>query len=84
LPDGLFLNQKPQFGKFFKGLGLGNVGIFYGHLEYLAAIFLYFIYDHLCSFGAFFPDFGILSQEKSGNPALLFWSTRAKSKLILA
>jgi hypothetical protein len=25
-----------------------------------------------------------LSQEKSGNPALLFWSTRAKSKLILA
>jgi hypothetical protein len=28
LPDGLFSNQKSQFGKFFQGLRLENVDIF--------------------------------------------------------
>jgi hypothetical protein len=34
LPDGLFSNQNPQFGKNFQGLRLENVDIFYDHLKY--------------------------------------------------
>jgi hypothetical protein len=34
LPDGLFSNQKYQFGSILEGLRLENVDIFYGHLEY--------------------------------------------------
>jgi hypothetical protein len=33
LPDGLFSNQKYQFGKIFEGHGMEKFGIFYGHLE---------------------------------------------------
>jgi hypothetical protein len=32
LPDGLFSNQKSQFGLILKRLRLENVDIFYGHL----------------------------------------------------
>jgi hypothetical protein len=45
------------------------VGTFYDHYVYLTAI-LYI----LCPFGTFydnFPLFGMLSQEKSGNPGLI-------------
>jgi hypothetical protein len=38
LPDGLFSNQKFQFGKILDCLGMENVGIFYDHLEYIIAI----------------------------------------------
>jgi hypothetical protein len=34
LPDGLFSNQKFQFGQVLKGLKWENVDIFYGHLKY--------------------------------------------------
>jgi hypothetical protein len=34
LPDGLFSNQKSQFGQSLEGLGLENVDIFYGHVDY--------------------------------------------------
>jgi hypothetical protein len=34
LPDGLFSNQKPQFGTKMQVLILENVDIFYGHLKY--------------------------------------------------
>jgi hypothetical protein len=33
LPDGLFSNQKYQFGYILEGLRMENAGIFYGHLE---------------------------------------------------
>jgi hypothetical protein len=33
-PDGLFSNQKSQFGKILEGLRLENIYIYYGHLEY--------------------------------------------------
>jgi hypothetical protein len=33
LPDGLFSNQKSQFGKIFQGLRLENVYTFYGQLN---------------------------------------------------
>jgi hypothetical protein len=38
LPDGLFQNQKSQFGKFFYGLGIENVGLFFALLEYSMAM----------------------------------------------
>jgi hypothetical protein len=38
LPDGIFSNQENQFGFILQGLGIEHVGILYGHLEYLAAI----------------------------------------------
>jgi hypothetical protein len=71
LPDGLFSNQNSQFGKKFKGLRLENADIFYGHLEYFIDI-----WDILYPFVTFvfiwyiFSSFGIMHQEKSGNPAV--------------
>jgi hypothetical protein len=38
LPDGLFSNQKSQFGKIFQGLRLENVDISCGRVEYFMAI----------------------------------------------
>jgi hypothetical protein len=64
-----FYTKKSQFGDILKGLEIKNVRIFYGHLEYFKA-FWYF-YSHLVSLGTFwyiFYRFGILHQDKSGNP----------------
>jgi hypothetical protein len=41
-------------------------GIFYSHLVYIFNVHLVI----LSSFGIFFPRFGILYQEKSGNPGV--------------
>jgi hypothetical protein len=38
LPDGLFSNQKSQFGQFLECLRWENVYIFYGQLEYFMDI----------------------------------------------
>jgi hypothetical protein len=38
LPDGLFSNQKSQFGVILVGLAIENLGIFYEHLVYFTAI----------------------------------------------
>jgi hypothetical protein len=38
LPDGLFSNQKYQFGYILEGLRMENAGIFYGHLGYFTVI----------------------------------------------
>jgi hypothetical protein len=35
LPDGVFSKQKSQFGSILEGLGMENVGIYYGHLGYM-------------------------------------------------
>jgi tellurite resistance protein TehA-like permease len=69
LPDGLFLDQKSQFGYILEYLGMGNVIYTYsGHLEY----FTTFGYI-LRAFGNYvvilFIFFCILYQERSGNPA---------------
>jgi hypothetical protein len=42
-------------------------GIFNGHLGYLMTIWYIF-----CSFGTFNSGFGIMYQEKSGSPGLIF------------
>jgi hypothetical protein len=57
LPDGLFSNQKSQFGQILEGLRLENVDLSYAHLGYFTdisdtlPITLWYI---LCSFGTFF------------------------------
>jgi hypothetical protein len=38
MPDGLFSNQKFQFGSILEGLAMVNVGIFYVHLAYFTVI----------------------------------------------
>jgi hypothetical protein len=38
LPDGLFSNQKSQFGQILEGLKWENADILYGHLEYFKDI----------------------------------------------
>jgi hypothetical protein len=69
LPDGLFSNQKSQFGENFQAFTLKNMDIFYGYLECFKDL-----RDTLWPFGTFcvhlvqFPGFGIMHQEKSGNP----------------
>jgi hypothetical protein len=71
LPDGLFSNQKSQFWENFQGLRLKNIDIpiiwpfetFYGYTRYF--------YEHLVNFvfiWYIFSSFGIMHQEKSGNP----------------
>jgi hypothetical protein len=43
---------------------MGNVDIFYGHLEYFTIF-----YDHFVFSRYIFSGFGIMHREKSGNPA---------------
>jgi hypothetical protein len=71
LPDGIFLNQNPNLGKFLEGLRMKNVAVFYAHMEYIKSI-----WDILWSFGNFvviwyaFQCNGLLCQEKSGSAEL--------------
>jgi hypothetical protein len=66
-----FLTKKKQFGLILEGLGMEDVGIFYGHLFYLLLfgifcdLFVYFIVIWYI-----FPRFGTLYQDKSGNPVV--------------
>jgi hypothetical protein len=43
LPVGIFAYQKFHFGCFLEGLGMENVGIFYGHLVYFCSHLLNFV-----------------------------------------
>jgi hypothetical protein len=75
LPDGNFSYQNSRFGYILEGLGLENVCIFYVHLKYLTDLHMvYFItiLYMLLSFGIFYARFGMLQQDKSGNPGQLF------------
>jgi hypothetical protein len=69
LPDGIVSNQKYRF---YLGPWNGNVwyilwpfGIYYGYLVH------FWPFSKLVAIWCIFPRFGILCQEKSGNPALL-------------
>jgi hypothetical protein len=70
LSDGLFSNQKSKFGKILEGLEMQDVGIFYGHLVHFT-VFCYILltFGIVCGNLVYFYRFGILYQEKSGNPA---------------
>jgi hypothetical protein len=55
LPDGLFSYQKAKFGYIFEGLGMEKA------IWYIMYVSVWYIFNR----------FGILYQEKSGNPVLV-------------
>jgi hypothetical protein len=57
-----------------EGLGMEKVGIFFVHLEYTKAIW-YIVWPlcNLVEIGYLLTLFGILCQENSGNPDLIFF-----------
>jgi hypothetical protein len=69
LPDGLFSNQKSQFGKNFYGFRLENVDVFYTIWNILRIFFIFCDHSvHFVFIWYIFSIFGIMDQEKSGNP----------------
>jgi hypothetical protein len=48
MPDAAFSYQKYQFGHILEGLGVENIGMFYGHSEYFMPTWCI-----LCPFGIF-------------------------------
>jgi hypothetical protein len=51
---------------------MANVGVFYCHLEYFTAIWYFsWPFGNLVVNWYIFPRFGILCQEKSGNPGFV-------------
>jgi hypothetical protein len=65
-----FSNQKSQFGKIFDGLRLKIFNTLYGHLKYFQVngICILWHIGHVVVIWYIFPRFGLLHQEKSGNP----------------
>jgi hypothetical protein len=63
-----------------------NAGIFYGHLEYYTVIgYILWPFGNVVVIRHIFPRFGLLCEEKSGNPVrmdLVMACAPAKSKTI--
>jgi hypothetical protein len=56
-----FRNKKSQFGQFFEGLEIEKIGIFYGQLEYISAIWCILSpFGNLVTLRYIFPHFGLL------------------------
>jgi hypothetical protein len=71
----VFKPKHPILGKFWEGLRTENVGIFYGNLHYFAAIWnISWPLGNVVVIWYIFACFGILCQEKSGNPATELFS----------
>jgi hypothetical protein len=52
-----------------EGIALKDVGLFYGHLVYFTDIwYISWPFGILCDTLVYFSRFGMLYQEKSGNP----------------
>jgi hypothetical protein len=59
-----------------------KVGIFFGRLEYIAAIwYMLWPFSNIEVIYYIFPSFGILCQEKSGTPALSNSSTLYRTRI---
>jgi hypothetical protein len=69
LPDGLFSNKKSKFGYISEGLAMKDAGIFYGHLVHFFFCYILWTFGIVRGNLVYFSRFGILYQEKSGNPA---------------
>jgi hypothetical protein len=93
LPDGIFSNLKYQCGQISEDLAMEYFGILYGHLIYFMAIwYIMWPFGLFCGhlvycvanwyilwlLHVYFLRFGMLYQEKSGNPALLCKKTGTK------
>jgi hypothetical protein len=83
LPDGIFANQKSQFGYIFYGLGMEDVGIFLVISNVLCTAIWNIVWPFciFCGHRVKFFCFGMLYLEKSGNPGKMkkiprfFWRT---------
>jgi hypothetical protein len=71
LPDGLFFKPKIPIWVILEGLRMENAGIFYGPLEYCTVIWYILLpLSKAVLIWYIFSRFGILCQEKSGNPGV--------------
>jgi hypothetical protein len=70
LPDGLFSNQKYQFGYILEGPWYGKCWTFYAHLKYFRAILkiLWQFGTVLVKFDIFFPFWYVWTEQNPGNP----------------
>jgi hypothetical protein len=70
MPFGIFSNQKFHSGYIFEILRIENVPIFYGHSECFTAFWnILWSFCNAAIVWYILHRFGILCQEKSGNPA---------------
>jgi hypothetical protein len=80
--NGLFSNQKSKFGEILEGLAMEDHSIFYGHLVHFTAFcYIFCTFGIVCGNFVYFSLFGILYQEKSGNPVQLGWRMAAFKKV---
>jgi hypothetical protein len=64
LPDGLFSNQKSQFGLILEGLAMDNLGIFYDNLVYFKAVEnILWPFGIFCGNLVYFPPFWYFGQR---------------------
>jgi hypothetical protein len=82
LPDGVFSNQKSQFWENLDGLGMENVVIFNGHLEYFTAFwFNLWPFGIVCGHFVYYSPFWYVWTKKSGNPGMQiyvpWWSSKS-------
>jgi hypothetical protein len=67
-----FQTKNPILGKFWRGLAMEDVGIFYGHLVIFTDIWYTYVFcGHLVQehgYLVYFTRFGILYKEKCGSP----------------
>jgi hypothetical protein len=69
LPDGIFSNQKSQFGQILEGLGMKKDGIFFGHLKYITAIwYIFWPFGNLLAVWHLFPPFWYTVSRKIWQP----------------
>jgi hypothetical protein len=69
LPEGLFSNQKSQFGKILEGLGMEKVGVFFIHLKYITAIwYILWPFGNLVAIWYIFPPFWYIVSRKIWQP----------------
>jgi hypothetical protein len=69
LPDGIFSNQKSQFGYKLEGLAMEDFGIFYGHFVYFKAIgYILWLFSIFYGYLLYFSPFWYVVPRKIWQP----------------